>query len=624
MNEELITLEQKLSLLTINSEESFVLVDTNYNIVAFNRQFKNQYIKYFGTAFNRGDSIFNLVHKSRVEQVKKIYERVFAGKTEYSEIIIPLPDKTELIISNKFKPAFNEDGSIVGAFVTSLDVTEIRKSQIEKERSESKIEFDSKNLKALINNTKDLIWSIDMNRKILTFNDAFYNQVFKDFNEYPKEGDDFTAYIAHEIKNRMMLYINRAYSGESFSVIEHKLEPKETWLEISLNPIVDDSKVLGIAFTSRDVSDRKLFERNLIQSQNRLKQAQEIAHIGHWEMNMNTGVAVWSDESYKIYGIHPEFFDHSFESWLKFIHPEDLDHVQALIKIGLETLENYEFYHRIIRPDGTVRYIHASNRFEFDLDGKLKGLYGIVQDITDRKSNEIKLQELLRNSNSENRMLNSFNHMVSHNLRSNSNNIKGIVDMLKYSEDEFERIELLEMLTQSSNKLNETVQNLSEYLTFQNKEVFDYKELALKNEVEKTCNALNNQILELGVKVDNQIDKNLVVSVVPSYLESILLNLLSNAIKYRSKERALIIELSAEKKGRVTILKVKDNGSGIDLDKNGKSIFGMFSTFHGNRDAIGFGLFMTKNQIESMGGHIEVESKINQGTTFILHFNEKS
>ncbi|HEY1045887.1 MAG TPA: PAS domain-containing sensor histidine kinase [Bacteroidia bacterium] len=624
MNEELITLEQKLSLLTINSEESFVLVDTNYNIVAFNRQFKNQYIKYFGTTFKKGDSIFSLVQKNRVEQVKKIYERVFAGKTEYSEIVIPLPDKNELIISNKFKPAFNEDGSIVGAFVTSFDITDIRKAQIEKTKSENKIEFDSKNLKALINNTKDLIWSIDLNHKILTFNDAFSNQVFKIYNKYPTEGEDLTEYFSHENKNRMMLYINRAISGESFSVIEHKLEPKETWSEVSFNPIVDDNRVLGVAFTSRDVTDRKLFERSLIQSQNRLKQAQEIAHIGHWEWNMQTSETFWSDEAYNIYGIHPEFFDHSFESWIKYVHPEDLEHVQALIKIGLETLENYELYHRIIRPDGTVRYIHASNHFEFDLDGKPKVLYGTIQDITERKSNEMKLQELLRNSNSENRMLNSFNHMVSHNLRSNSNNIKGIVDMIRYSDDEFERNELLEMLTQSSNKLNETVQNLSEYLTFQNKEAYDYKELTLKHEIDKTCNALNNQISELEVKIDNQIDENLVVSVVPSYLESILLNLLSNAIKYRSTDRNLVVEFIGEKKGRVTVLKVKDNGSGIDLEKNRKSIFGMFSTFHGNRDAIGFGLFMTKNQLESMGGHIEVESTINQGTTFILHFNEKS
>ena len=68
---------------------------------------------------------------------------------------------------------------------------------------------------------------------------------------------------------------------------------------------------------------------------------------------------------------------------------------------------------------------------------------------------------------------------------------------------------------------------------------------------------------------------------------------------------------------------IEDNGLGINLEKHGEKLFGMYKTFHKNANARGIGLFITKNQIESMGGSIEVESKVNVGTTFKINFNEE-
>ena len=110
------------------------------------------------------------------------------------------------------------------------------------------------------------------------------------------------------------------------------------------------------------------------------------------------------------------------------------------------------------------------------------------------------------------------------------------------------------------------------------------------------------------------------VNVVPSYLESILLNLMTNAIKYRSADRDPQIRLSAETEGDYTVLSVQDNGIGIDLDTHGKKLFGMYKTFHSNKDARGLGLFITKTQVEAMGGKIVVDSKPNEGSTFKIYF----
>ena len=120
---------------------------------------------------------------------------------------------------------------------------------------------------------------------------------------------------------------------------------------------------------------------------------------------------------------------------------------------------------------------------------------------------------------------------------------------------------------------------------------------------------------EFFLNVDPQIN----IEYNPAYLESILLNFLTNAIKYSHPNRTPKITVSACTNPNETILEIKDNGLGIDLKLHGDKLFGMYKTFHAHADARGIGLFITKNQIESMGGKIEVESEVGTGTTFKIH-----
>lgn len=486
--------------------------------------------------------------------------------------------------------------------------------------------FEHNNLKALINNTKSEIWSLDLNYKLISFNHAFSKHYRTVLGKDPQIGDDFLQYAQKsDHSERFKLYLNRVKNRESFTVTEHIYEPQETWKEVSFNPIEDDkSEIIGVACFATDISERKLFERNLIQNQNRLKRAQEIAHLGNWELNLLTNSAKWSDESYKIYGITSPNFDHTFESWLSFIHPEDLQQVKEVIRKGYENMEDYSVYHRIIRPDGSIRYLYSETHFEFDNTGKPIGVYGIAQDLTDRRSNEIKLQELLKKSNEHNKWLSNFTHIVSHNIKSHNGNIIGIVDLLETSESNEEFEQLLNMLKQSTTKLNETVNNLAEYISFQNNTEHYYKKVNLKVEIDKTCQALSHVISESKAAIENKVDSEVEIHAIPSFIESILLNLLSNALKYRSSQHLPLIQFYTEAVNGFVKLVVKDNGLGIDLNKHKNELFGMYQTFHGNKDALGFGLFITKNQIEAMNGKIEIQSEVGQGSTFSIYFNEKN
>lgn len=122
-----------------------------------------------------------------------------------------------------------------------------------------------------------------------------------------------------------------------------------------------------------------------------------------------------------------------------------------------------------------------------------------------------------------------------------------------------------------------------------------------------------------NITITNEVNQDTAVKAIPAYLDSIVMNLITNAIKYSSEERNSYLKIQAEKTDKYIILKFIDNGLGIDLKKHEKKLFGMYKTFHNHADSRGIGLFITKNQIESMNGKIEVNSEINIGTTFKIY-----
>jgi signal transduction histidine kinase len=238
--------------------------------------------------------------------------------------------------------------------------------------------------------------------------------------------------------------------------------------------------------------------------------------------------------------------------------------------------------------------------------------------ISERKLAESKLLHLLDITNDQNQQLQNFAYIVSHNIRSHSANINGLVNIFNQVPD-VEKTRLHDMLLKSSEKLEETIENLNNIITIQNDSRKQQSNVNLKHEIDKSCNAINSMIFQANATIINNVTNDMAVAANPSYLESILLNLLTNAIKYKSPERNPTVIFDARKSGNYLVLSIQDNGIGIDLEKHGKAIFGMYKTFHQNKDAKGFGLYLTKNQVESMGGKIEVESTPGKGSIFKVY-----
>lgn len=277
-----------------------------------------------------------------------------------------------------------------------------------------------------------------------------------------------------------------------------------------------------------------------------------------------------------------------------------------------------------IAPDGKVT-THLRRLFPiFDENGELSIVIGFGIDITERKLLEEKQSVLVKQLSVQNTQLVDFCNIVSHNLRGPLVNIGMLVKYIEESEDATEQNLMLSRLKMVIDKLHITFNELVESIQIK-------QDIEIKSEVIRFDDCLQRTLDELEVqinKVDAVIEKDFedspVVIFPPKYLYSIFHNLISNAIKYQAPDRKPIIKISTHKSSQGSIiLSVKDNGLGIDLDKHKENIFKIGKVFHRHPNAKGFGLYMTRTQVEAMNGKIWVESEPNIGSTFFIEFNNQ-
>ncbi|MEN8247609.1 MAG: HAMP domain-containing sensor histidine kinase [Bacteroidota bacterium] len=237
--------------------------------------------------------------------------------------------------------------------------------------------------------------------------------------------------------------------------------------------------------------------------------------------------------------------------------------------------------------------------------------------VVDQKTKHLKESndELIRH-NSE---LQQFSNTVSHNVRGPVANILGLTNLLEIDSDEHSKNDLVKHIRDSANSLDATLTDLGKIIDIRN-HLYQIKEhVVLADEFEKVSKVLEHRIeaCDATIKTDF-LDEPFYC--VRSYMNSILYNLLSNALKYRDPQRRSIIEVKSFLRDKDAIITFKDNGIGINLDRYRDQVFGMYKRFHSHIDGKGLGLFLTKQQIESVGGKIDVESVVGEGTTFTITY----
>ncbi len=311
------------------------------------------------------------------------------------------------------------------------------------------------------------------------------------------------------------------------------------------------------------------------------------------------------------------------EDIFEMMHKDDVEGAKSIIYENLgKKNKNFKYVFRIRGKSGKYFWREDSVSVIYENDGSYSKYIIISRDISTMKNAEIKIERLFNISKNQNKKLLDFTHIISHNIRSNTSNMAMIIDLISDTKDEIERHEYLDLLKQSSDKLTDTIHYLNETINIQLNSKTEMIKVNLKDEINKTIQSLDEIVENQTIKINLNVPNDLEINTISTYLEIILSNLITNAIKYKLPERNLVIDIDVTKTSSSFTIFVKDNGIGIDMKRNKDKVFGMYKTFHGNPDAVGLGLFMTKNHVVALGGNIDLYSEIGIGSEFKVTFYE--
>ena len=424
--------------------------------------------------------------------------------------------------------------------------------------------------------------------------------------EYRKQIRIFLAYNLIRNDYGVNETFIKSKSGESIPV------------EIASGKTFQVNEITYLVCFIRDISERKNIEEKLKLLSLAASETTDTIVIA----NPN-GKAIWANQAYldltgldmkEIIGQRPGYLSKG---------PETDEQATAIMREAIRNKESIKIIILNYNKKKEKYWFELNITTIFDNQNNFINFVGVGRDVTSRIDKEIELKHLLEVTSHQNNKLYNFAHIVSHNIRSHTSNLAMVVDVIENTDDITEKLSYFDLFKEGTEKLSETIEYLNEIITIQQKTNIEKTKISLKCEIEKTKKALSLAIKESKITITHTIPDELMVNVIPAYLDSILLNLFTNAIKYKSPERNAILKIGYEINENYTIITFRDNGLGLNLKKNGHKIFGMYKTFHGNEDAKGIGLFITKNQLEAMDGKIEVESEIGFGSIFKVYLNEK-
>ncbi|MDP2695624.1 MAG: PAS domain-containing protein [Gallionella sp.] len=359
---------------------------------------------------------------------------------------------------------------------------------------------------------------------------------------------------------------------------------------------------------------REHLEEEVAQRAANLIEAQRIARLGNWEWDIEDKTLVWSDEVYRIFDIAPQQFGFSYEAFLQAVHPEDRQLVDTCAREALEQGLTYSIDHRIVRPDGTVRYVHEQAEVLCNEEGQPVRMHGTVQDITERKQAE----EELRRSNTD---LEQFAYAASHDMRQPLRMISSYLQLLEYDLAPVltdETRQNLQFATEGAKRMDQMLMALLDYSRIGRKAdtmtVIDSREVMYE-----ALHYLEPAIEEARADVRiNGVWPHLFAS--RDEILRLFQNLIDNALKYRLAAQKPVIAVSAQTAGGEWRLEVRDNGIGL-LPGHEARLFKVFERLQSRSryPGTGIGLALCRKIVEHHKGRIWVESPgPNQGCTFIV------
>ncbi|MEM9363577.1 MAG: PAS domain-containing protein [Bacteroidota bacterium] len=592
------------------------LVDLSFTVIDTSHTWRQLFIP--NSDLKQPEKVFTFFHNHKGCTPELLKEYLIGNDIRTIRHSVVHNNDTQWLEST-FAPWLDENNSIQGTIIQTIDIGRQVQKDIELEQTKELFQ-------ATTEISKIGSWEYSIETEELS-----WCKMTKQIHEVPENyepnvSEAIAFYKQGYSRNKIsMLFHKVLQEGKSFNerlqIITHKGE--ERWVAAGGKAIKKEGKTIKIFGTFQDINEQVLAEKRTKESERLLTTLIDNLPINVFIKDKDSRKILVNKAECNYLGASPNEligktdFDLYDDTIAKTSRDEDLEVIRSLKPmLGQETIN--------VRKDGSVTHFLTSKIPLLDVDGKAYGLIGMSMDITNLKQKEEQLRNLINVTAIQNKKLINFAHIVSHNLRSHTANFSMLLDFLIKEKEPEEKERILQMLSSASDNLLDTLENLNEVVDISTNVNLDKKSLGLNEGIEKVQQNLSAFLEKNKVEISNTIDNSLRVMSVPAYLESIILNLMTNAVKYRHPKRVPEISLSASKEANGIVFSITDNGLGIDLDRYGDKMFGMYKTFHNNKDARGLGLYIIKNQIEAMDGYITVESTVNKGSIFKVFFNEEN
>ena len=371
-----------------------------------------------------------------------------------------------------------------------------------------------------------------------------------------------------------------------------------------------------------DIDARRRAESRVRRNETLLSESQRIAHLGSFEWDAVSGDLRWSDELYRIYGVTPQDFTLTFDTFIARVHPDDRGRVQSMVARVLKDGEPINYEERVLRPDGEVRLLATEVTPVKHDDGRVLRLIGACYDITERKQAETEREKLLNELTVRNVEMEAFIYTISHDLKSPLITIGGFSALLGKDIARDDSAAVADSLTEIKKAVELMQTHIQDLLLLSSTgrvsaEQTDVPLAALLEEV----------IGQFGRRIAGENAQLVIAPDLPAIrmdrkgFVRVYTNLIDNALKYRRPDIAPRIEFGWRREGVELRLFVRDNGQGIKKEYQ-QRIFGLFQRADSKTEGTGVGLAISKRVIEVHGGRMWVESEPGKGSTFWIGLPE--
>jgi len=379
------------------------------------------------------------------------------------------------------------------------------------------------------------------------------------------------------------------------------------WIECIFTNMLADKSIASIVCNLRDVTGRKTAEEEIRKKTAQVENILESITDGFIALDNNLKYTYANKKIGHMLGCDPESLI-GRRVWEVF--PDAIE--SATYNAFNKAIETQQY---VCHED----YYEPLNLWqENHIYPSASGLSVFIRNITEKKLADMEREKITTDLVRRNKDLEQFTYIVSHNLRSPVANIKGLSDLLNFSEPGDDDTQTIQALANSINNLDKIIVDLNHILQT-GKQGDDKNELvSLPALIKEITSELKTTIQNNAAVINCDFDEVNEVYTLKGFLYSIFHNLISNSIKYRRFDTAPVIDIKTNRSKDKVMISFTDNGKGIDLARHEKLLFGLYKRFDYSVDGKGMGLFMVKMQVESLGGTISVESELDNGTTFIV------